>query len=215
MSAAPGGHVGDARRWTRRAALAAAVGALAAGARRPGGPAGAATAGTPAAATPGPVVPPQSVNPFDQLEMPGAFAVAMTIRNAGTTPDRLVAASSPVAREVQLHRIVGHGEARRMVLTEDGIPIPPGTTTLGHDDDHPMLVGILRQLNQGDEFPLTLRFAGAGETTVAVRVRRRLDAAGLPPQPPVALGPLTILSPSTVPAPKERATPAAQATPTA
>ena len=195
--------------------LAAAAAALAAAARRPDGPAGATTAGTPAAATPQPVVPPQSVNPFDQLEMPGAFAVAMTVRNAGSTPDRLVAASSPVAREVQLHRIVGHGEARRMALAEDGIPIPPGTTFLGHDDDHPMLVGILRQLNQGDEFPLALRFADAGVTTVTVRVRRRLDAGGLPPQPPVTLGPLTILAPSTVPAPKERATPAAQATPTA
>ena len=190
--------------------LAAAAAALAAAARRPDGPAGATTA-----ATPQPVVPPQSVNPFDQLEMPGAFAVAMTVRNAGSTPDRLVAASSPVAREVQLHRIVGHGEARRMALAEDGIPIPPGTTFLGHDDDHPMLVGILRQLNQGDEFPLALRFADAGVTTVTVRVRRRLDAGGLPPQPPVTLGPLTILAPSTVPAPKERATPAAQATPTA
>lgn len=168
---------------------------------------------TPAATPAAQVVPPQSVNPFDQLEMPGAFPVAMTIVNAGPATDRLVAASSPVAREVQLHVVVGRGEARRMALAEGGIPLPPGTTFLDRDDAHPMLVGMLRQVNQGDEFPLTLRFAEAGETTVTVRVRRRYDAAGLPPQSPVALGPLTILAPSTVPAPKERATPVAEATP--
>ena len=67
--------------------------------------------------------------------------------------------------------------------------------------DHLALVGLRRPLAQGETFPLTLRFAQAGEVTVAGRVRRRLDAAGVAPIPPATAGSLTVTLVSAPPAP--------------
>jgi hypothetical protein len=53
---------------------------------------------------------------------------------------------------------------------------------------------------------LTLDFERAGQIAVTVRVRRKVDAAGVPPIPPVAVGDLAISLVSAPPAPA--ATPA-------
>lgn len=155
---------------------------------------------SPAAATPHPTASPVGVaTVWGTIETPGAVAVSLLIRNDGR-PDRLLAASSPLAARVDLHRTAGHGRDRAMTPLTDGIPIPAGLTFLDAGGDHPMLVDLRRNLAQGDEFPLSLRFAEAGEVTVTVRVRRRLDAAGLPPQPPARAGALEVSLASAPPA---------------
>ncbi len=158
---------------------------------------------TPAApappATPAPVTPVGAATVWGAIETPGAVAVALTIRNDGP-PDRLVAATSPVAANVELHRTSGHGRNRAMAPLAGGIPIPAGYTFLDAGGAHPMLAGLRHDLAQGDEFPLTLRFAAAGEVTVTVRVRRRQDAAGLPPEPPARAGQIEVSLASAPPA---------------
>lgn len=70
-----------------------------------------------------------------------------------------------------------------------------------------MLLGLRRDLAQGETFPLTLRFARAGEMTVTARVRRKVDAAAVSPVPTVVSGDISVSLASAPPAPA--ATPAA------
>lgn len=98
----------------------------------------------------------------------------MTIRNAGTQPDRLLSASTPVARVVELHTHIREGEVMRMRPVTD-IPLPAGETVrLRPGGLHVMLIGLNEPLRQGAEVPLTLRFERAGE----VRVMLAVEAAG-------------------------------------
>jgi hypothetical protein len=101
----------------------------------------------------------------------GTGAGFLTIRNTGAQPDRLLSATSPVARSVQLHTHVRDGEVMRMREAEGGIPIPPGATvTLQPGGFHVMLIGLKEALAQGSEVPLTLRFERAGEARVMLHV---------------------------------------------
>src|SRR5215831_2542542 len=55
----------------------------------------------------------------------GGFLV---VTNSGTTPDRLIAAKSPVADKVEVHEMKMDGNVMRMRAVEHGIEIPPGGT---------------------------------------------------------------------------------------
>ncbi|MDN3567784.1 copper chaperone PCu(A)C [Paeniroseomonas aquatica] len=100
----------------------------------------------------------------------GTGAGFLTIRNGGTAPDRLLSASSPAARKVELHTHVRDGEVMRMRPVE-GIALPPGeTVTLRPGGLHVMLIGLTAALVQGGEVPLTLRFERAGEAQVMLHV---------------------------------------------
>ena len=101
-------------------------------------------------------------------------AAYMTLRNAGGQPDRLVSASTPIARTVELHTHVRDGEVMRMRPVAD-IPVPAGQTVrLRPGGLHVMLIGLTEPLRQGAEVPLTLRFERAGE----VQVMLAIEAAG-------------------------------------
>jgi len=140
--------------------------------------------------------------------------VSLTVANAGDADDRLIAASSPVADRVELRTNEGYGAERRDAPLPDGISIRAGATVILEPlGDHLALVGLRRPLAQGETFPLTLRFAHAGEVTVTGRVRRKLDAAGVAPIPPAAAGALTVSLVSAPPAPGPHAT--LEATPAA
>jgi|YNPMSStandDraft_1061717.scaffolds.fasta_scaffold08464_4 copper(I)-binding protein len=98
----------------------------------------------------------------------------MTIRNTGAQPDRLVSASTPIARTVELHTHIRDGEVMRMRPVND-IPVPAGQTVrLRPGGLHVMLIGLTEPLRQGAEVPLTLRFERAGE----VQVMLAIEAAG-------------------------------------
>ncbi|WP_043338027.1 copper chaperone PCu(A)C [Belnapia moabensis] len=101
----------------------------------------------------------------------GTGAGFLTIRNTGTQPDRLLSATSAVARNVELHTHVRDGEVMRMREATGGIPIPPGgTVTLQPGGFHVMLIGLKEALAAGSEVPLTLRFERAGEAQVMLHV---------------------------------------------
>ena len=98
----------------------------------------------------------------------------MTIRNTGAQPDRLLSASTPIARVVELHTHIREGDVMRMRPVAD-IPLPAGETVrLRPGGLHVMLIGLNEPLRQGAEVPLTLRFERAGE----VRVMLAIEAAG-------------------------------------
>ena len=102
-----------------------------------------------------------------------AAAIYLTITDHGT-PDRLVAASTPVAGKAELHETTHEGNVMKMrpvagLAISQGAPISfaPG----GY---HIMLTQLKQPLAGGQNFPLSLRFEKAGtvETTVAVKATR-------------------------------------------
>jgi copper(I)-binding protein len=132
--------------------------------------------------------------------------VSLSIQNHGVEADRLLNGTTPMARcvEIQRTRFV-RGQPETMPLL-GGLVIPAGTTmTLEPGSSHLSLIGLQADLVQGEVFPLTLHFDRAGEVTVVVRVRRKVDAAGIAAIPPVAVGDLILELASAPPAPAKAA----------
>jgi periplasmic copper chaperone A len=121
--------------------------------------------------------------------VPSAFAAkngaayVRGITNRGTTPDKLVSASTPAAASVELHTMRMDGDIMRMREIV-ALPLPASAeVTLRHDERgengyHLMLMGIKKPLNEGDRFPLTLTFEKAGSVEVVMVVQKaKSDAA--------------------------------------
>jgi periplasmic copper chaperone A len=95
-------------------------------------------------------------------------AAYLTIRSPNA--DRLVAASTPVAKEAQLHTMTMQGMVMKMRPLA-AINVPAGqSVTLAPGGTHIMLMGLKSPLKAGQSFPLTLTFAKAGQRTVDVAV---------------------------------------------
>lgn len=99
------------------------------------------------------------------------------IRNTGDTADRLIGATTPVARTVEIHRSVVDSEQVMRMRAVDGIDLPPKSELrLRHGGEyHLMLIDLKRPLKDGDRFPMTLRFEKAGEREVSVWVQQPLN----------------------------------------
>lgn len=98
-------------------------------------------------------------------------AAFLTIVNSGPQAEKLVAASSGVAKTTELHTHIKEGDVMKMRAVE-AIEIPAGgSVELKPGADHVMFMGLTQQLKQGESFPLTLKFAGAGEVKVTVDIQ--------------------------------------------
>lgn len=112
--------------------------------------------------------------PWSRATAPGAAngAAYLTLSNDGSTADRLVAASAPVAAKVELHTHLMDNGVMRMRPVEGGIDVDPGApVVLQPGGLHVMLMGLKAPLQQGQTFPLTLRFEKGGEGMVEVMVQ--------------------------------------------
>jgi len=95
----------------------------------------------------------------------------MTIRNTGTTDDRLVSATSPVAAEVQIHTMDMADGVMRMRELVDGLPIPAGATVqLAPGGYHMMFLDLPTPIAIDTPVSVTLVFERAGEITVDLTV---------------------------------------------
>jgi periplasmic copper chaperone A len=100
-------------------------------------------------------------------------AVYFSITNAGRKADSLLAISSPIARQAEIHesRVVNGTVEMRPV---ESIDCPPGATVrIEPGGLHVMLLGLTHPLVAGTTFPLSLRFRDAGSVTVQVAVDAR------------------------------------------
>src|SRR5579871_1485685 len=97
-------------------------------------------------------------------------AVYMTIHERSTVPDKLVAATSPVAESIEIHAHTMEDGVMRMrqVAVVDVTSSTPATFAPGHF--HLMLVGLKHRLVQGETFPLSLSFENAGVVEVTVTI---------------------------------------------
>ncbi len=99
-------------------------------------------------------------------------AIFLMIHNNTEQDDRLIDVRSDIAQKVEIHthKDDGNGVMQMIHLTE-GLPLPAGEAhMLERGGDHIMLMGLTRDLVDGDTFPLTLVFENAGETTIEVTV---------------------------------------------
>jgi hypothetical protein len=98
----------------------------------------------------------------------GAAYVTIT----SPTADRLVSASTPVAKKAELHTMSMQGMVMKM-RPVSGVDIPPGQpVSLKPGGEHIMLMGLNQPLREGQSFPLTLDFEKAGPRTVTVTVEK-------------------------------------------
>jgi periplasmic copper chaperone A len=116
--------------------------------------------------------------------VPSAFAAQSgaayirSITNRGDSADQLLSASSPLAQTIELHTMKMDGDVMRM-REVSVLPIPAkGEVTLRHDERgangyHLMLMKLIKPLNVGDRFPVTLKFEKAGIVEVMVVVQPR------------------------------------------
>jgi copper(I)-binding protein len=120
-------------------------------------------------------------SPWVRPNPPGAPTAAgyAAISNVGHAPDRLIAASSPDAKTVELHQmLMAAGGVMRMRPVAGGLPIGPGqTVTLAPGGYHLMLTGPTHAFRVGELVPITLTFQHAG----AVRVRFQVENAPAAP----------------------------------
>lgn len=107
-----------------------------------------------------------------QHVMGGSTSAAyMTLRNSGDTSDALVAASTDAAETVELHTVIEEGGVMKMRPVPQ-IDIPAaGEQQLRPGGYHVMLIGITRDLNEGDTVHLTLTLEKGGALELAVPVR--------------------------------------------
>ena len=116
-----------------------------------------------------------------QLEVSNAWARAtpgsapngaayVTIQSPSA--DRLVSASTPVAKKAELHTMSMQGMVMKM-RPLSGLDVPAAKpVTLKPGGDHIMLLGLEHPLRDGQSFPLTLDFEKAGSQTVTVTVEK-------------------------------------------
>lgn len=104
-------------------------------------------------------------------------AFYLTIANNADVDDTLVAASPRIGATAlcdpaELHTTHMDNGVMKMRQVEGGIPIPAqATTALEPGSFHIMCMGLTQPLAAGEEVPLTLTFAKAGEIEVTAVIR--------------------------------------------
>ena len=124
----------------------------------------------------------------NQLEVSNAWARATPAKAengaayvtiVSPTPDRLLSASSPVAKKAELHTMEMAGMVMKMRPLA-GLDIPAGQpVALKPGGEHIMLVGLQQPLREGQSFTLTLNFEKAGARTVSVAVEKAGAMSGM------------------------------------
>lgn len=99
-------------------------------------------------------------------------AAFMVLKNAGSEDDRLVSASSDVAKRVELHTHKEDGNGvMKMMEVEEGFAIPAGGEhALARGGDHVMFMGLNAPLQHGETVEVTLTFEKAGDVVVEIPV---------------------------------------------
>lgn len=112
-------------------------------------------------------------NPWTRVTPPGAKVAGgfMTITNKGTTADRLVGGTSPIAGRMEVHEMKMEGGAMKMNEVAGGLEIKPGETVeLKPGSYHVMFMDLKSGPVEGSPVEGTLKFDKAGEAKVSYKV---------------------------------------------
>jgi copper(I)-binding protein len=102
----------------------------------------------------------------------GNGAAYMLIENTGSEGDRVVAAYSDVAENVELHDMTMEDGVMTMFHVEDGYEVPAGgSVELAPGGKHVMFIGLYDKLEVGQVVTVELEFEKSGMQTVEVEIR--------------------------------------------
>jgi copper(I)-binding protein len=100
----------------------------------------------------------------------------LTLRNEGSTADRLVAVSTAAGTAMLHESYIEDGVAKMRML--DSVDLPPGATvTLAPGHIHIMVSNLAAPMREGDLVPVDLTFEKAGTVRAGARIGR-LGASG-------------------------------------
>ena len=122
----------------------------------------------------------QVSEPWVALAPPGAHATAgfMELRNPGDEPVDLVAADADGFDAVELHRSINENGMHRMI-EQERITVPAGgSVQLAPGGYHVMLIGIQRELVEGESITLELTLDDGSQLSVDAPVTPRGQAMG-------------------------------------
>jgi copper(I)-binding protein len=95
----------------------------------------------------------------------------MSITNTGSTADRLVGGSSPIAGRLEVHEMSMDNGVMRMRPVKGGLEIKPGETVeLKPGSFHIMMLDLKEPIKQGEPVKGTLTFEKAGSVDVEYAV---------------------------------------------
>jgi hypothetical protein len=99
-------------------------------------------------------------------------AAYMTLIDNGTSGDRLLGATTPLADKVQFHKETeDNGVSRMREVTT--VNLEPGAKIIFKPGEmHMMIVGLKQPLAEGKTFQLTLQFEKAGNIDVTVPIEK-------------------------------------------
>jgi copper(I)-binding protein len=113
-------------------------------------------------------------SPWVREAPPGARVLGayMTLVNDSDRADRLLSVKSPLAGEIEIHRMT----VKNGMMDMEAIPfltIPAhGEVKLQPGGNHLMIYGMKRELKEGDRLPLELMFEHSGAKLIEAPVRK-------------------------------------------
>ena len=115
---------------------------------------------------------------FETAPSAKAGAAYISIRTNGGD-DRLIGATSPTAKRVEIHTHVKDGDVMRMRPVDGPLPVSAGKPIkMGPGGVHVMLMGLNGPLKDGEPISVTLIFENAGEIEFEVPVIERSAHGG-------------------------------------
>ena len=115
----------------------------------------------------------------DEIEIKGAWARAsvskngaayLTIQNHGDRAHLLIGAETPLAKKVEIHTHTMDGQIMRMRKTDRVGIAPNKSIKMAPGGTHLMLLNLERKLQQGEEFPLVVKFQSIDPINIKVKV---------------------------------------------
>jgi periplasmic copper chaperone A len=102
-------------------------------------------------------------------------AAYLILKNAGQGSDTLQSVSSPDAEKVEIHEHTQDASGiMRMRAVEGGLKIPAGgAVEFKPGGYHLMLFGLKHNLEEGQQIPLKLHFAQAGDLDIEVKIEKK------------------------------------------
>ena len=101
----------------------------------------------------------------------GKGAAYLVVLNGLDAEVQLTSAATDAADVVELHETVDDNGVMRMIPQPDGFTVPAGgSVELKPGGKHVMMIGLVKPLETGDEFELTLNFDNGESMTLTVPV---------------------------------------------
>ncbi|MGH1419676.1 MAG: copper chaperone PCu(A)C [Hyphomicrobiaceae bacterium] len=100
-------------------------------------------------------------------------AAYLVLENNGKASDRLIGVASDIAARTEIHETTVTDGYAKMAAVPNGFEVGANSVVkLEPRGKHIMLFGVTQKLEDGQSFPLTLKFEKAGEVKVVVKIEK-------------------------------------------